>query len=69
MVLTCDEKRVTLRRKEGDENESTSTKEERKTYEKMIGDIKEKGMWGRKCTTELHGGVCHRTSTPPTSGN
>ena len=22
-----------------------------------------------KCTTELHGGVCHRTSTPHKSGN
>ena len=24
---------------------------------------------GRKCTTVLHGGVCHRTSTPHKSGN
>ena len=24
---------------------------------------------GRKCTTKLHGGVCHRTSTQHKSGN
>ena len=31
MVWACDEKRGVLRRKEGDENESTGEKEERKT--------------------------------------
>ena len=25
--------------------------------------------WLKKCTTVLHGGVCHRNSTPRTSGN
>ena len=37
MVLTCDAKRGTLRRKEGNGNESTGEKEERKTQEKMDG--------------------------------
>ena len=31
MVMACDEKRGKLRRKEGDGNESTGEKEERKT--------------------------------------
>ena len=37
MAWACDEKRGTLRRKEGDRNESTREKEERKTYEMMVG--------------------------------
>ena len=32
-------------------------------------DIKEKGLLGRNCTTVLHGGVCHRTSTTHKSRN
>ena len=33
-------------------------------------DIKEKGLSGiRKCTTVLHGGVCHCTSTSHKTGN
>ena len=37
MVWAGDEKRGTLRRKEGDRNESTREKEKRKTSEKMVG--------------------------------
>ena len=40
VVRACDAKRVTLRRKEGDGNESKGEKEERKTYEKMVGQSK-----------------------------
>ena len=36
MVRACDEKRATLRRKEGDGNESAREKEEGKAYEKMV---------------------------------
>ena len=74
MVRACDAKRGTLRWKEGEGNQSTGEKEERKNYEKMVGkskdDIKEKGLsadavydratWRR---------ICHRTSTPHESGN
>ena len=35
----------------------------------MNDDIKEKSLRGKKCTTVLHGGVCHRTSTPHKSEN
>ena len=41
----------------------------RRWLEKEKDDIKEKGLSGRKCTTMLHGGICHRTSTPHKSGN
>ena len=48
MVWSCDEKRGTLRRREGDGNESTGEKEERKTYkrwlDKVKNDIKDKGL-------------------------
>ena len=39
MVLACDEKRSTLRRKEGDGNESKRVegREESKAQEKMVG--------------------------------
>ena len=37
MIWACDAKRGTLRRKEGDGNECTGEKEERKTSEKMVG--------------------------------
>ena len=37
MVWACDEKRGTLRRKEGNGTESTGEKEEMKTKEKMVG--------------------------------
>ena len=40
MVWACDAKRGTLRMKEGDGNESTGAKEQRKTYEKMVGQSK-----------------------------
>ena len=40
MVLSCDEKIEALRRKQGDGNESTGEKEERKTQEKMVGQSK-----------------------------
>ena len=33
----------------------------------MISKIRD--CRGRKCTTVLHGGVCHHTSTPHKSGN
>ena len=49
MIWACEEKRGILRRKEGDGNESTEEKEERKNEEKMFGqndvdDIKKKGL-------------------------
>ncbi len=46
MVWACDEKRGTLGRKEGDGNESTGEKKERKRrwLDKVKDDIKEKGL-------------------------
>ena len=48
MVWSCDAKRGTLRRKEGDGNESTGEKEERRPkrrwLDKVKDDIKEKGL-------------------------
>ena len=44
MVRACDEKRGTLRRKEGDGNESTGEKEERKMVGQIKDDIKEQGL-------------------------
>ena len=46
VVWACDEKRRTLRRKEGDGNESTGEKEEMKTHEKMVGQSK--GLYQRE---------------------
>ena len=37
VIWACEEKRGIRRRKEGDGNESTGEKEERKTQEKMVG--------------------------------
>ena len=39
-----------------------------KWLDRMTGDIKKKGLSGRECTTELHGGVYRRTSTARKSG-
>ena len=36
----------------------------RRWLDRVRDDIKEKGLSRRKCTTVLHGGVCHPTSTP-----
>ena len=75
MVWPCDEKRGPLRRKEGDENESTEKKEERSPQRRWLDryDIKEKGLPGRKCrpTNVLHrgAGLCDRTATLLKSGN
>ena len=46
MVWACDEKRGTLSRNEGDGNESTREKEERKRrwLDKVNDDFKEKGL-------------------------
>ena len=73
MVWASDEKRGTLRRKEGDGNESTREKEERT---KTVGQNEGGGMISKRrdcrrrmCTAVLHGGVCHSTSTPHKSGN
>ena len=48
VVWACDEKRGTLSRNEGDGNESTGEKEDRKTelrwLDKVNDDIKEKGL-------------------------
>ena len=41
VVWACDEKKGALGRKEGDGNEGTGKKEERKTQEKMDGQSKE----------------------------
>ena len=37
--------------------------------DRVRDDINEKGLAGRKFTTVLHGGICHRTSTTHKSGN
>ena len=72
-MWACDEKRGALHRKEGDGNESTREKEARKAnriwLDRVRDDIIEKRLSVRKCTTVLHGGVCHCTSTPHKSGN
>ena len=61
VVWACDERRGTLRRKEGDGIESTWEKEERKTYEKMVGkvkdDIKEKGLSADEVYEYEYGGL------------
>ena len=42
----------------------------RRGLDKVKDDIKEKRLYRlMMCTTVLHGGVCHRTSTPHKSGN
>ena len=41
----------------------------RSWLDKVKDDIKEKGCRLMMCTTVLHGGVCHRTSTPHKIGN
>ena len=41
----------------------------RRWLDRVRDDIKEKGLSGRKYITVLHGGVCHRTSTPHKSGD
>ena len=52
MVWACDEKRGTLRRKEGDGNESTGEKEERRPTKRRLDrvrdDITEKGLSGER---------------------
>ena len=56
--------KVQARRKRG--------RHKRRWLDKEKDDIKEKKRRDcrqRKCTTVLHGGVCHRTSTPRKSGN
>ena len=40
----------------------------RRWLDKVKDDIKEKGLQLMMCTTVLHGGVCHHTSTPHKSG-
>ena len=51
--LACEVQTGGLCRKEGDGNESTR----KRWLDRMRGDIKDMGLSGRKCTTELHGGV------------
>ena len=41
----------------------------RRWLDKVKEDIKGRDCRLMLCTTELHGGVCHRTSTPHKSGN
>ena len=41
----------------------------RRWLDKVKDDIKEKGCLLMMCMTELHGGVCHLTSSPHKSGN
>ena len=51
--------------------ETTREKDERKTCKKMVGQSEDgfKDCRSIKCTTVLHGGVCHYISTTPKSGN
>ena len=41
----------------------------RRWLDKVDDGIKEKGCRLIKCTAVLHGGICHRTSTPHIGGN
>ena len=41
----------------------------RRWLDRVMDEIKEKGLSGRKCTTVLRGGVCHCTSSSHKSGN
>ena len=41
----------------------------RRWLDRVRDDIKEKGLTAEEVTSVLHGGVCHRTSTPHKSGN
>ena len=41
----------------------------RRWLDRVMDAIKDKGLSGRKCTTVLHEGACHRTSTLHKSGN
>ena len=68
MVRVCDVK-TALCRKEGDGNERKKLRPKRRLLNRVRDYIKEKGLWGRKCTTVLHGGVSHRTMTPRQCGN
>ena len=65
MVWDCDEKRGALRRKR--EGREEGLREDGRTEEGMISKRIDFRRW--KCTIVLHGGVCHRTSTPLKSGN
>ena len=68
--VVCDEKIGALRRKGGggDGTESTVRRKrgrpKRRWLDGVRDDIKEKGLSGESTTWVLHGGVCHRTSTP-----
>ena len=71
--MVCDEKRGTLRRKEGDANEKQALKgrmnrgrPKRRWLDKVKDGIKEKRLSAvMMCLTVLHGGVCHRTNFRP----
>ena len=39
----------------------------RRRLDNVKDEIKKKGMYADECTTELHGGVCHRTSNENTT--
>ena len=74
MVWACDDKRGTLRGKEAMvmqvQGRRKRGRPKRRWLVKVKDDIKEKGLCRlMMCTTVLHGGVCHRTSTPHKSGN
>ena len=75
VVWACHENRGALRRKEGDGNESTREKEERKPkrrwLDKVKNDNKEKVLSADKVydrATWRRITVCHRASTPHKSG-
>ena len=60
VAWACEEKRGTLRRKEGGEMKVQGRRKrgrpKRRWLDKVKDDIKEKGLM--KCTTVLHGDVC-----------
>ena len=72
VVWACDKKRGTLRRKEGDGNESRRERgrPKRRWLDRVRDDIKEKGLSVEEMYDRARvGGVCYRTSTRYSSYN
>ena len=62
------EKRRRICRQESDGDGGAGEKK-RRWLDNIKNDLSERELSGEECTTVLHGGVCHRTSTQHKSRN